>query len=95
MQHYLMQAIDAALANDWHRAHNIVQQHEDDALACWIHAVLHKVEGDAVNSRYWYARTDRRYEDFADTKAELEAIRRAVQHTAKQDTQKQGSQPNQ
>jgi hypothetical protein len=29
-----------------------VQQDEDDPLSCWIHAVLHKIEGDAGNSRY-------------------------------------------
>lgn len=79
MKAELLEALDAALANDWHRAHQVVQQHEDDGLACWIHAVLHKIEGDAGNSRYWYARTEHRYEDFADPKAELQAIRRAVE----------------
>lgn len=71
-------AIEAALAGDWHRAHNIVQQNDKDVLACWIHAVLHKIEGDAANSRYWYARTDRRYEDFSDARTELAAIRQAA-----------------
>jgi hypothetical protein len=38
--------------------------------------VLHKIEGDAGNSRYWYGRSGgRRYEDFADPRAELEAVR--------------------
>jgi hypothetical protein len=64
-------AIEAALAGDWDRAHKIVQELEDP-LACWIHAILHKIEGDQSNSRYWYARTGgRRYEDFDDPKAEL------------------------
>ncbi len=79
METRLIEAIDAALASDWHRAHEIVQRHEEDPLACWIHAVLHKMEGDEGNSRYWYARTDRRYSDFADARTELEAIRRIVQ----------------
>jgi hypothetical protein len=78
MKTELKSAVDAALAGDWHGAHQIVQQY-DDPLACWIHAVLHKIEGDAGNSRYWYARTERKYEDFADPGAELEAIRRAVE----------------
>lgn len=77
MKSELLEALDAALAADWEHAHRIVQQY-DDPLACWIHAVLHKIEGDAGNSRYWYARTEHRYEDFADPRAELEAIRRAV-----------------
>lgn len=78
----LLTAIDAALAGDWHRAHNIVQQHEDDPLACWIHAVLHKIEGDAGNSRYWYARTAHAYGDFADAAQELAAIKREVESGA-------------
>lgn len=66
-------AIEAALASDWTKAHEIVQE-LNDPLACWIHAILHKMEGDAGNSRYWYGRTaGRRYEDYADPKAELAA----------------------
>lgn len=66
-------AVAAALAGEWDKAHVIVQEYGDQT-ACWIHAVLHKIEGDAGNSRYWYARTQRRYEDYADPKAELKAI---------------------
>lgn len=66
-------AITAALAGEWDRAHRIVQEHKDPT-ACWIHAVLHKIEGDAWNSRYWYARTRVSYEDFTDATEELAAI---------------------
>lgn len=71
----LIRAIDLALASDWDAAHRIVQVDEDAAAACWIHAVLHKIEGDAANSRYWYGRAHRTYEAFADPRAELAAIR--------------------
>jgi hypothetical protein len=74
----LSDAIDAALSGDWQRAHKIVQQDEDDPLACWIHAVLHKIEGDADNSRYWYSQTTHAYGDFADPQQELAAIKREV-----------------
>lgn len=74
----LLQAVAAALADDWHRAHQIAQQY-DDPIACWIHAVLHKVEGDAGNSRYWYARPGHAYDEFADVGAELAAIRRVLE----------------
>lgn len=68
-------AIDAATAGDWDRAHRIIQKF-DDPLACWIHAILHKIEGDAANSRYWYARTDgRRFDDFSDPPEELALVR--------------------
>ena len=71
----LIRAVDLALGGDWDGAHAIVQRHEDDATACWLHAVLHKIEGDAGNSRYWYARSGQSYEAFADPKAELAALK--------------------
>jgi hypothetical protein len=45
--------------NQWDRAHALVQTH-DDGDSCWIHAHLHRVEGDLSNARYWYARAGRR-----------------------------------
>jgi hypothetical protein len=45
------------------------------AIADWLHAVLHKIEGDDGNARYWYRRTPHSFEDFTDTNAELAAIR--------------------
>ena len=74
----LSNGIDAALGGDWDRAHRIVQQDEADPLACWIHAVLHKIEGDAWNSRYWYRRSAHRYEDWADPAQEFAAERAAM-----------------
>jgi hypothetical protein len=71
----LVRAIDLALGGDWEGAHKIVQQREDDATSCWIHAVLHKIEGDDANSRYWYRRAGQSYEAFSDATAELAAIR--------------------
>lgn len=74
----LIQAVEAALEERWDAAHEIAQRHEGVAAADWLHAVLHKIEGDAWNSRYWYRRTSHRYDDFADAKAELRAIRAAL-----------------
>jgi hypothetical protein len=71
----LIRAVDLAISGDWHAAHKMVQEHEDDATACWIHAVLHKMEGDESNSRYWYRRTAHAYEAYAYPRAELEAIK--------------------
>ena len=74
----LKTAVEAALKGDWHTAHNIAQEYSD-GTANWIHAVLHKIEGDAWNSRYWYARgTGRKYEDFSDSTEELKAILQAL-----------------
>ena len=54
----LLKAIDLAQVGNWEAAHNLVQQYEDDPAAAWIHAVLHKMEGDLGNARYWYRRAD-------------------------------------
>ena len=69
----LLRAVKAALDSDWHQAHLIAQDSEH-RIAHWIHAVLHKIEGDAGNSSYWYARANRNYEDFSDSTDELNAI---------------------
>jgi len=42
---YLKQAVQFALDGDWDAAHKIAQDYADDS-ANWIHAVLHKIEGD-------------------------------------------------
>jgi hypothetical protein len=67
----LLKAVALALSDDWDAAHKIAQNYNDTS-ANWIHAVLHKIEGDEWNSRYWYARTaGKSYEDFADARDEL------------------------
>jgi hypothetical protein len=43
-------------ANDnWNKAHELAQK-DGAASGDWIHAYLHRKEGDASNARYWYAR---------------------------------------
>ena len=76
----LTRAVELALAGDWKAAHAIVQQDEEDATSCWIHAVLHKIEGDADNSRYWYRRAGQSYESYPDANAELAAIKAVLSY---------------
>ena len=40
---------------DWQRAHEVVQE-ENDADSAWVHAYLHRKEGDLSNAGYWYRR---------------------------------------
>ena len=40
---------------DWDAAHRVAQD-IDDADGSWIHAYLHRKEGDAGNAAYWYRR---------------------------------------
>ena len=39
----------------WDEAHKIVQDEVTDDAA-WVHAYLHRVEGDPGNAGYWYRR---------------------------------------
>jgi hypothetical protein len=47
--------------DDWRAAHEIVQQDEDSALACWAHGIVHIMEGDLPNARYWYREAKRAF----------------------------------
>ncbi len=49
-------ALAAHAKGDWKRAHELVQQHEGNTFADWIHAMLHRDEGDHGNAGYWYRR---------------------------------------
>jgi hypothetical protein len=71
----LLKAVELALADQWDAAHNLVQQYDDDATAAWIHALLHKVEGDPGNARYWYHRAGRMAHVNDEPRAELALIR--------------------
>ena len=44
-----------AAKGDWDKAHKIVQD-EPTREAAWVHAYLHRVEGDLSNAGYWYRR---------------------------------------
>jgi len=48
-------ALWLAKAGHWEKAHDLCQDLPDPAGA-WIHAYLHRHEGDLPNARYWYER---------------------------------------
>jgi hypothetical protein len=57
---------------NWDKAHECAQAVEDDA-GNWVHAYLHRKEGDASNAGYWYRRASQEH-----PKATLEAEWRAI-----------------
>jgi membrane associated rhomboid family serine protease len=67
-----LQALWHLAREEWDAAHAIVQA-EDDADSAWVHAHLHRVEGDLSNARYWYQRAHRP-ESQVSLPAEWEAI---------------------
>lgn len=45
--------------NDWESSHNVAQDIHD-RNGSWIHAYLHRKEGDLSNARYWYSMAGRK-----------------------------------
>ena len=48
-----LKALQLVAAGDWDGAHELVQD-DPSAEASWVHAHLHRVEGDLSNAGYWY-----------------------------------------
>ena len=71
----LKQAIEALEKQNWDRAHEIVQD-MSDSKAAWLHGILHMIEGDENNARYWYARAGRTFPGKDKVSQEIEAIKK-------------------
>ena len=50
-----IEALWWAARDDWNKAHEAAQA-DHGAPAAWVHAYLHRVEGDGENAGYWYRR---------------------------------------
>lgn len=70
----LAEALDLLERGDWKSAHVIVQEHTSE-YAAWLHGIVHVMEGDLNNARYWYGRAKRSFSP--DAKGELAAARSA------------------
>ena len=49
----LRRAADLLAEGDWEAAHAIVQD-DPSKLAAWMNGIVHLLEGDVSNARYWY-----------------------------------------
>ena len=54
---HLLQALWYDAKGDWEAAHNLAQNIDTEA-GSWIHAYLHRKEGDLGNASYWYRRAN-------------------------------------
>lgn len=54
-----LQALWWDAKGDWDRAHECAQSNEAGPDAAWVHAYLHRREGDPGNAAYWYRRAGR------------------------------------
>jgi len=66
---------------DWQKAHPIVQEDASE-LGCWAHGIVHMLEGDIGNARYWYRRAHRMFPTEADAKAEIAALASAIKESS-------------
>ena len=73
----LARALDLLDRGDWQAAHLIVQN-ESSVLAAWLHGIVHTLEGDLDNARYWYRRAQRSFPGASAVPDELAAARRAL-----------------
>lgn len=66
---------------EWQKAHAIVQE-DGSELGCWAHGIVHMIEGDLPNARYWYRRAHRAFPKAVDTRTEIAALATAVRERA-------------
>lgn len=74
----LLEAVRLAQGGNWQDAHLVAQKEEGDPLADWLHAVVHRMEGDLGNAGYWYRRCGRALREDVATAAELQEIAAAL-----------------
>ena len=73
----LARAVAHLATRDWQAAHEIVQ-HDESALAAWLHGIVHTLEGDLDNARYWSRRAKRAFPGPAAVETEIAQARQAI-----------------
>ena len=71
----LERALALLESGDWQAAHKIVQQDEDSMLFCWAHGIVHLMEGDTANARYWYRQAKRPFPRESSAAQEIRALK--------------------
>jgi len=62
---------------DWQAAHEIVQKDEESPVFCWAHGIVHMMEGDIPNARYWYGEAKRAFPEKYSIPEEIAALKHA------------------
>jgi len=73
----LARAVELLEAGAWQQAHEIVQE-DTSGLAAWLHGIVHTLEGDLDNARYWYRKADRVFRGAEAVQEELAAARQSL-----------------
>lgn len=74
----LARAVALLAAGHWQEAHAIAQE-DESRLAAWLHGIVHTLEGDLGNARYWYRKAGRPFPGREGIRKEIAAARRALQ----------------
>ena len=74
----LERAVRLLESGDWKAAHEIVQQDEESSLYCWAHGIVHVMEGDASNARYWYRQAKRPFPLEFSAAKEISALKKEL-----------------
>jgi hypothetical protein len=74
----IVKAVRHLEQGEWEAAHALVQ---DDAstLGCWAHGIVHLVEGDMDNAKYWYRRAHRALPHGNTANAEIAALKASIE----------------
>jgi len=76
----LGRALEHLAAGEWQPAHEIVQA-DKSVLAAWMHGIVHTIEGDLDNARYWYRKADREFPGAGAVQQEIAAARDRLRAT--------------
>ena len=67
---------------NWEKAHTKVQD-DESPLGCWAHGIVHMLEGDLENARYWYGKADRTFPEDVNAQKEISALALVVSEATK------------
>ena len=70
----MVKAVRYLEAGEWQAAHTLVQK-DDTSLGCWAHGIVHLIEGDLANAKYWYRRAHRPLPHGNTANAEIAALK--------------------
>ncbi len=73
----IARAVHHLEAGEWQAAHALVQK-DASPLGCWAHGIVHLVEGDLENAKYWYRRARRPLPHGNTAVAEIAALKAMV-----------------
>lgn len=73
----IVKAVRYLEQGQWEAAHALVQS-DASVFGCWAHGIVHLIEGDLDNAKYWYRRAHRALPDGNTVNAEIAALKASV-----------------